>query len=129
MKKMMKKVIAYSMLVSALQFGIGTASLEASPRNDQWQDQKQEQRHDQWQHKKDDQRHEQKMREQQRHERQENERIYRERLENERHEWELQRRDWEAEEEWRERCHQENDYHDQLVAQIARDVVLLFLED
>lgn len=135
MKKITKKVIAYSLLVGIMQIGISASVLEASPKQDQkyeqrqFQDQRHEQKQDQWQDKKHAQAQEREFREHQRHERQENERIYRENLENERYEREMQRRDWENDQEWNDRCWQENEYHNQIIAQIARDVVLLFLED
>jgi len=135
MKKIVKKVITYSLLVGVMQFGISASVLEASPRKDQWQDQRQEQKHDQrhdqrqeqWQDHRQDQAQDREYREHQRHERQENERIYRENLENERHWREIQRRDYEDWQTWNDRCWQANQTHNQIIAQIAGDVVLLFL--
>ena len=108
MKKAVKKVIVYSLLVGLTQFGLNASILEASPRNDNHQG-RQEQQHFQ------------------RHERQENERHYRENMENERHEREMQRRENEEWQDWNDRQYLENLSHNQIIAQIAQDVVLLFL--
>ena len=46
-----------------------------------------------------------------------------------RHEWEMQRRENERWQNWNDRQYIENLSHDQLIAQIAQDVVLLFLDE
>jgi len=80
MKKGIKKVIVYSLLVGMAQFGLAaTATIEASPRSDAWHEQQRQNVRDERQHR-----------------------------ENVRHERALQRYDYESGRDWNDRQWQEN---------------------
>jgi len=110
MKKGIKNAIVCTLLVGMAQFGLATtATIEASPKTNEWHQQQQQFNNG-------------------RHERQENERQYRQNLENQRHEREMQRRENEEWQAWNDRQWRENQSHDQIIAQIAIDVLQLFLD-
>lgn len=98
MKSLAKKVVIYSM-VAILQCGIGAATLEASPRQDN----------------------------QQNHARDNRDRNEQSRYENERHEREMQRRHHESEREWHERQRFENERHDHFVRDIEAAAIIYLL--
>jgi len=126
-------------MVAMMQVGLGTAVLQAAPRDD-WH-----QRHNdqQW---RENQRHEQEMRqhggedhqhwndrmwrENRQHERwahQDNERQYRNELEMQRHEREIERRQYENDRDWNDRRYLENQQHEQNIQQIEADLIVMFM--
>lgn len=107
MKRLTKNIIIYS-LVGVLQFGIGAATLEASPRQDgPAPDQRYEDRaHPNAQRDRD--------------------RDHRMQQENERHEREMIRREHESEHEWQKRQRLENERHDKALETLA-GVALLYM--
>jgi len=137
MRKIVKKIIAYSLLVGIVQFGLYT-TLEASPRSD-WQQQKrgrqvlENKQHNQEMQRRDNEnpqewndRQWQENQQYDRYARRENERQYRNELEMQRHERELQRWDNENAQEWNDRQWQENQTHDKILRQIEADVIVMF---
>ncbi len=138
MNNITKKIVIYS-VVGVMQVGLGTAILEASPRDDwhrehndqQWRE---NQRHEQamQRHENEDHQHwnDRQWRENQRYERyarQDNERQYRNELEMQRHEREMQRRENENAREWNDRQWMENQQHDLMVHQIEADLIVMFM--
>jgi len=93
MKKVVKKVIVYSLLVGMAQFGLATATIEASPRGDRYE---QHQRHN---------------------------RGERQRQENYRHEREMHRRHNENARDWNDRQWRENQRHDNTMNEILAGVI------
>lgn len=108
MKSLVKKVVIYSM-VAILQCGIGAATLEASPRQDNHQNRD---RHEQVRYENNHQNR--------------NDREMRHREENARHEREMERRHHESERQWHERQRIENERHDQILRDIGV-VALVYL--
>ena len=106
MTRTAKNIIIYS-LVGALQFGIGAATLEASPRHD---DREPDQRYEHHRYDHDGDR--------------EREREHRLERERDRHEREMLRREHENEWAWRERQRVENERHDRLVKDILGLAIL-----
>ena len=106
MTRTAKKIIVYS-LVGILQFGLGAATLEASPRHDghgpgqRYEQHRNDHRNDR-----------------------ERERERRLKLEKARHEREMMRRQHESEWAWRDRQRAENERHDRIVKDIVGLVIL-----
>jgi len=98
MRKIMKKIMIYSM-VGMMQLGLGATVIEASPlHNDGPYMQQQDDRHDQDRHE-------------------------RERHERERHEREMRRRHHESEREWHDRQEREKQRHDNTMNEIAAGLI------
>ncbi|MBP2660573.1 MAG: hypothetical protein H6Q69_3605 [Firmicutes bacterium] len=98
MKKIVKKIMIYSM-VGMMQLGLGATVIEASPLHNDGPDmQQQDDRHDQDRHE-------------------------RERHERERHEREMQRRHHESEREWHDRQEREKQRHDNTMNEIAAGLI------
>lgn len=111
MKGMAKKFIIYA-VVGVLQFGIGTATLEAAPRPDNQRPVPA--------HNYEDRNHQQQLRDDQ-HKYDRERRMQEERN---RHEREMLRREHESEREWGERQRLENERHNQAMEALAAAVVL-----
>lgn len=100
MKNLTKKLIVYP-LVGVLQFGLGAAVTEASPRQGDWHH-GQQPRYENSRHDRDEMRRE----------------------ENDRHEREMQRREYESERAWRERQRLEDERHDRALQALGIALVV-----
>ena len=98
MTKTVKKAIVYSLLVGMAQFGLTTATLEASPRSNMHQ------QHERYTHE-------------------DNERQHRNELEMQRHDREMARRDYENAQDWNDRQWRENERHDNTMNEIAAGII------
>ena len=134
MRRIIKNMMIYSLLVAITQFGLNTSTLEASPRSDWQQQKKGRQALEYRQHNQEMQRrinenaqewNDRQWLENQQHERyarRENERQYQNELEMQRHEGELLRRDYENDQEWNDRQWLENQTHEEMIRQIEENV-------
>ena len=105
MNSLIKKTIVYSM-VGIMQFGLGAATLEASPRHD---DRQAEARYE------DD------------HDRRDHDRQKRIREERKRHEREMRRHHNENEREWRERQEREKAHHEEIMRTLGGLAILAII--
>jgi len=112
MRSLAKKILIYSM-VGLMQFGLGTAVLEAAPRqNDRQQEQRHENDRQQWE------------RQQQLDHQDRDSRRFEE---NDRHQREMQRRHDESERAWHERQRYENERHEQTIRDIEGAALIYLL--
>jgi hypothetical protein len=141
MKKNVKKVVVYSLLIGSAQFGLSTAVLEASPKCDK-QEYKQQNESRQARSHRIQQESARSHRIQQENARsyriqqeiarnkwiqQENERNHRIQEENARHERELRQRDYENYREWQARQEREKQRHDNTMNEIKAGLIGLII--
>jgi len=139
MKKLVKKVIVYSLLVGIAQFGLNPSILEASPRSEMQQQHNDLQSQETARHNKEmkhqgdesakawNDRQWQENKTHALYVRVDNERQYRNELEMQRHEKIMLRQNNESAQEWNDRQWLEIQTHEKMVRQIEADVIVMSL--
>jgi len=101
MKKTVKKIIVYSLLVGSVQFGLGASILEASPRHEDQEYNQQRYEHREYREYRD----------------------HRFQEENERHERELRRYKVESYRDWYDRQEREKERHDNTMNELKAGLI------